>query len=127
MAAVTAVMRHDGWTCDYHEPVDDPCECPDCDEAHTQTAKAVVAALDALDGAVCACGSPLALGVVHRPVSPCYLPTDEADLRERIAAEIEAARAVAPSESRDIGLGADWIDGETCAYEHAARIARGQS
>lgn len=47
--------------------------------------------------------------------------------RDRIAAEIDAARAIAPAESRDIGLGSAWIDGEACAYEHAARIARGRA
>ena len=82
VAAVAAVLRRDGWTCDYHEPVDDPGECPDCDEGHASTAGRIVAALDAYDAAACACGAPLALGVVHRRGAPCYLPPDEAELVE---------------------------------------------
>ena len=45
-------------------------------------AEVVVAALDAYDAAACACGAPLALGVVHRRGAPCYLPPDEAELVE---------------------------------------------
>jgi len=97
--AVMAVMRRDGWTCDYHEPVDDPGECSDCDEAHAATASRAVAALDAYDG-------PKFSSVVHEC---CERPT-EVDLRKRIAQEIEAAHRTAP---------------DCCAYDVAARIARG--
>jgi len=62
-------------------------------------AEVVVAALDAYD-------APKFSSVVHEC---CERPT-EADLRKRIAQEIEAAHRTAP---------------DCCAYDVAARIARG--
>lgn len=62
-------------------------------------AEVVVAALDAYD-------APKFTSVVHEC---CERPT-EVDLRERIAQEIEAAHRTAP---------------DCCAYDVAARIARG--
>lgn len=101
--AVAAVLRRDGWTCDYHEPVDDPGECPDCDEGHASTAGRIVAALDAY-----AEGSDLALMVQ----------------RERIAQAIDAeafdrAHAVHDPQCADCAA--------IAALTLAARIARGQS
>ena len=71
-----------------------------------------VAALDAYDG-------PRFSSVVHEC---CERPT-EADLRERIAQEIEACL---PTPCRDLGRGcACSLCYETHAYRDAARIARG--
>lgn len=77
-------------------------------------AAAAVAALDAYDG-------PKFNSVVHEC---CERPT-EADLRERIAREIEACL---PTPCRDLGRGcACSLCYETHAYRDAARIARGQA
>ena len=75
--------------------------CYRADEPFTPAALApiAVAALDAYDG-------PKFSSVVHEC---CERPT-EVDLRKRIAQEIEAAHRTAP---------------DCCAYDVAARIARG--
>ena len=120
--AVMAVMRRDGWTwCDYHEPVDDPGECSDCDEAHAATASRAVAALDAYDG-------PKFSSVVHEC---CERPT-EVDLRKRIAQEIEAAHRTAPDRAviaeaaiaRVRSLCDEWDDDGDCALLYGGDAAR---
>ncbi len=39
---IMAVLRERGWTCEYHEPVDGPDECSQCDDSHGKTADAVI-------------------------------------------------------------------------------------
>lgn len=43
---ITDVLRRDGWTCEYHEPVNGPGECSQCDDAHRRTAERVAEALN---------------------------------------------------------------------------------
>lgn len=86
--AAAAVMADDGWTCEYHDPSD---PCSECDRARAHTATAIVSAL-------------------RRII--------EAEVRERIAVDIEAERDSVAAETEndrayDIGM------------TDAARIARG--
>lgn len=60
VTAAAAIMADDGWTCDYHDPSE---PCSECDKARAHTATAIAAAV--------------------RPII-------EAEVRERIAADIEA-------------------------------------
>jgi hypothetical protein len=47
---ITDVLRRDGWTCEYHEPVSGPGECSQCDDAHRRTAQRVAELLVDLAG-----------------------------------------------------------------------------
>ena len=86
--------------------------CGNTRDHYRDLAAVAVAALDAYDG-------PRFSSVVHEC---CERPT-EADLRERIAQEIEACL---PTPCRDLGRGcACSLCYETHAYRDAARIARG--
>ncbi len=109
--AVAAVLRRDGWTCDYHEPVDDPGECPDCDEGHASTAGRIVAALDAYDRK-----HPIFADATH------YAAV-ETDLRERIALDLTSC---ACSKCEAAGRRLRSNGHAACGYWlSAARIARG--
>ncbi|AID58873.1 hypothetical protein PBI_GAIA_54 [Mycobacterium phage Gaia] len=42
---ITEVLRREGWTCEYHEPVGHAGECSQCDGSHRRTADTIVETL----------------------------------------------------------------------------------
>ena len=40
-------IRSEGWTCEYHEPVNGPGECSQCDDSHERLGDRILAALAA--------------------------------------------------------------------------------
>lgn len=46
---IMAVLRTEGWTCEYHQPVSDAGECSQCDDSHRKTASAIIDALGLTD------------------------------------------------------------------------------
>lgn len=49
---IAEVVRDEGWTCEYHEPVRGPGECSQCDDSHECLADKAIEALNAAGYAV---------------------------------------------------------------------------